>query len=498
MAPNPGCSNLSRAMVIMLVAAGLHILVSLAVAVVYFLPNCNVSTLLQIPRHIIPFYNYSNATSPTSASNLTCSNPAQCFRNAAMWADDEKVPGFEWNPLLLVLVFEWVTATFSVSYILHSYRTERARANQARVDQAGDDGGQRKEGMPGWIRTIQVVLFVWTITGIGLYIFAIAVKSRDGVLQHVICLATLFVSIYPPILWSTQKDQDYTAIQGKLRFHREVIGGRLWRIPQNVASLKARYTPSTEPRSAAKARTTQLVSRMHVFIGEESSQPDAPEDQPGAPLIVPSSEADDSSASQQVSSAMQEEMIVWRYFEYCLTAPILWVAVFSLLVVDAPAWMYITGYMCILLCNLYGIPLQLIEMTIDDTQRAHFDGWNSVGSFLFSFGSLDLLSVTKYIYLQMSCLNLLIAFVPLFYVARNAFLSSTLPWFVIFIVWSLCISYCSFGLVGFCFYAFAYSQGKAYMPMIYDLLSLTAKVSISLSLLYGYIMKPGGSNSCFQ
>lgn len=45
----------------------------------------------------------------------------------------------------------------------------------------------------------------------------------------------------------------------------------------------------------------------------------------------------------------------FRYTEYCITAPLLFLAVLSLLTVDAPAWLYFTGYWMIQACIASGI-----------------------------------------------------------------------------------------------------------------------------------------------
>ncbi len=59
------------------------------------------------------------------------------------------------------------------------------------------------------------------------------------------------------------------------------------------------------------------------------------------------------------STGEEEEarIVVFRYSEYCVTAPLLFLSVVSLLTVDAPAWLFISGYGLIVACNLWGIAL---------------------------------------------------------------------------------------------------------------------------------------------
>jgi hypothetical protein len=45
----------------------------------------------------------------------------------------------------------------------------------------------------------------------------------------------------------------------------------------------------------------------------------------------------------------------FRYCEYCITAPLLFIAVLCLLTVDAPAWLYLSGYWMIQACIATGL-----------------------------------------------------------------------------------------------------------------------------------------------
>ncbi len=47
--------------------------------------------------------------------------------------------------------------------------------------------------------------------------------------------------------------------------------------------------------------------------------------------------------------------VLYRYAEYCITAPLLFLAVVCLLVVDAPAWLFLTSYWLLFTCNCVGI-----------------------------------------------------------------------------------------------------------------------------------------------
>ena len=65
--------------------------------------------------------------------------------------------------------------------------------------------------------------------------------------------------------------------------------------------------------------------------------------------------------------------MAFRYAEYCVTAPLLFLAVVCLLTVDAPAWLFLSGYFMILTCNLLGITLHYSIMA--QAEQPGGDGW---------------------------------------------------------------------------------------------------------------------------
>ena len=70
--------------------------------------------------------------------------------------------------------------------------------------------------------------------------------------------------------------------------------------------------------------------------------------------------------------------VVVRYAEYCITAPLLFLAVTCLMVVDAPAWLFLTGYWLLVVCNAVGIALHLsFTDTLDDKTVSDRDDWLS-------------------------------------------------------------------------------------------------------------------------
>jgi hypothetical protein len=68
-------------------------------------------------------------------------------------------------------------------------------------------------------------------------------------------------------------------------------------------------------------------------------------------------------------------IVAFRYAEYCVTAPLLFLAVVCLLTVDSPAWLYLSGYFMIVACNLLGIALHYSITTPKDGTSLEFIPW---------------------------------------------------------------------------------------------------------------------------
>ncbi len=71
--------------------------------------------------------------------------------------------------------------------------------------------------------------------------------------------------------------------------------------------------------------------------------------------------SDISEPAWEVGQVDREQENCWgvlvRYLEYCITAPLLFLAVVCLMVVDAPAWLFLTGYWLLVTCNAVGVAL---------------------------------------------------------------------------------------------------------------------------------------------
>jgi hypothetical protein len=71
--------------------------------------------------------------------------------------------------------------------------------------------------------------------------------------------------------------------------------------------------------------------------------------------------SDTANGNPAVESSAEDDkeimVVAFRYAEYCVTAPLLFLAVVCLLTVDAPAWLFLSAYFMIMACNLLGIVL---------------------------------------------------------------------------------------------------------------------------------------------
>lgn len=256
---------------------------------------------------------------------------------------------------------------------------------------------------------------------------------------------------------------------------------------------------------------------------------------PGAPssILAPASGFYTAGEGNLVPSvALHADLPALRFCEYCVTASELWVAVFSVYVQDAPAFMTIGGYTLIFLTNLYGVllhyslvsdhaeskldacpslPAQLTMRTRKGLRvpsamlRAPLSGAADARDTIESasrrkvWGSYIASSSST---LFNSWLAYLVAMGLIFYQQTFLF-SSEPPAFVVFAGWSLIVSFSSFGLWMTLVYWYPQWVSKlccclrtkeTYDIALYglDVLSLSSKLSIVGSLSYGFIFRAEG------
>jgi hypothetical protein len=228
------------------------------------------------------------------------------FYAAFPWDEGGEFHNYEWNPFALIFVFEWLTAAFALRPLM--YYTEKLPWLFRLWE--------------GWLAVGLALYIAWSATNSG----GICVAMFITVLvSFLICAVVGYASIAPKILgYSVNllvQQAPPSAPPPPEKLKTKVVQqfpdawGRVWSIPSSIAGLRRRVWDD--------------YARLAGSEGEH--------------------------AEQQKSEYTYGVII--RYIEYCVTAPLLFLAVLCLMVPDAPAWLFITGYWLILVCNALGIAL---------------------------------------------------------------------------------------------------------------------------------------------
>lgn len=217
------------------------------------------------------------------------------FVQAYPWDEDNEFVTHTWNPFALIFLFEWLTAGFALRTLVYYY----------------PDGRTILRVWLGWLAAGLVVFIVWTATNSGGPCVAMLILGVFSFLASALLALAFFA--WPDSLGqglSQGKQVSFSLIEEQ---HRDQ-DGRVWRVPK--ATLRN--------RRAGRLQTD----------GQELSSP----------------------AENEFEA---EFGVVLRFGEYCITAPLLFLAVVCLLTVDGPAWLYLCGYWLLLVCNLLGVALHL-------------------------------------------------------------------------------------------------------------------------------------------
>jgi hypothetical protein len=217
----------------------------------------------------------------------------ELFLAAYPWAEDAEFVTHTWNPFVLVATFQWLTAGFALRTVTG----------------------------PEWNGVISTVWCVWLALGYGLYgiwsftsfggpfcVAMFATVTASYIAAVALCL--MFVgppslsvlyhrgvvySKVPPGDGKTQPSQAERAGGHDNALVTVWTGedGRAWLVPRAIKALK---TPGGGPNGSLPGKAPPMLN-MEQSLG-----------------------------------------VIYRYAEYCITAPLLFIAVVCLMVVDAPAW----------------------------------------------------------------------------------------------------------------------------------------------------------------
>jgi hypothetical protein len=224
-------------------------------------------------------------------------------------------------------------------------------------------------------------------------------------------------------------------------------------------------------------------------------------------------EADGAGGGAEYRLAFRRTMdeISFRYIEYCITAPLLFLAVMCLLTVDAPAWLFLAGYWMIQACNAIGIAFHYsicfeIWYAQEEPKTPGGEGHsgNLVTSFLAWMRNLVLKGgwpdrwVHHLSLLNNAWLCLLFPIGGLVYMSRSWLLSfsTDMPWLAIVMIWQLLLTYCMFGIVPTAVYLSGRCDWIQKLPWCLDVLNLAAKWPLPIFILIAFTTRPAGFHMC--
>ena len=222
------------------------------------------------------------------------------FMAAYPWDEGAEFVTHNWNPFALIFVFEWLTAGFALRPLQYFVADEPLLFRLWLV----------------WLGLGLLLFVTWSFTNSGgvcvaMFFTVLASFVMSGVVAfYSLASTTMFMT-------GTNKDSKHVAYHN-VYSDRE---GRTWKIPSSVQGLSNR--------------------RAHALQMDAAPEQEYTED-----LVV-------DKEYERVWG------VVFRYAEYCITAPLLFLAVTCLMVVDAPAWLFLTGYWLLVVCNAVGIALHL-------------------------------------------------------------------------------------------------------------------------------------------
>ena len=208
--------------------------------------------------------------------------------------------------------------------------------------------------------------------------------------------------------------------------------------------------------------------------------------------------------------------IIIRYIEYAITSPLLLTSVCCLLIVDAPAWVYICCYFFMIVCNLYGILLHstvvIASLNIEKTDNVPGDNWfmNIITTgkwYVYSYTSdFRFLChyllftyrrsrwVNKFYYMEGAWICMSISILIIGYIVREILFTSRIPVIVLIIIWNLLVSYCLFGIIPT--YWYFVGDINHHLELSLDILNIAAKFTLPLYILIGFITMPSGGPVC--
>jgi len=194
-------------------------------------------------------------------------------------------------------------------------------------------------------------------------------------------------------------------------------------------------------------------------------------------------------------TAAEDEEIMFRYDEYAITAPLLFLAVVALFLPGPPVWLELSCYFLIAACNVWGAPLHVAYVAHWRRPEAPAGSWLVRNArALVCIGPWRSRATQRFAALWMAWLSLLAPLVGLLYLTRQFWFSSGMPWIAVVMSWNLLLTFCLFGLIPTAVYATG--RWRAWLPWLLDLLNLLAKVPLPWLILAAFQTRPAGFRPC--
>lgn len=285
------------------------------------------------------------------------------LRSAVYWDTDVELPTRYWNPYLVLFTLQWITVGFSIFYVQEQNLGLRL-------------------GALSWDALGLVFFTSWAFyrpypgTGSAMMIFVCAISFL--VAMAVITFFDAYATgVYSRLLASPARCAKKTV---------EVVcvNGRYWNTP--IGRLRAGPLKVSTIRGDAE----DLVADDQVMLG-----------------------------------MLDGFLIVVRYLEYAITSPLLLLAIFCLLVVDGPQWMYASCYWFMVACNVFGALLQYGAILGESMSLGE------VAAGMVGLGNWKRSSSA--IFMNLAWICLLMAVVPVIYLCMTTMKDA--PFLVLAIIW---------------------------------------------------------------
>jgi hypothetical protein len=331
------------------------------------LTSCNIKTMvsnMMFPEDM----GYDGYAASAAGMARTCNSTMQCNREGVPWRYDYVKPNMFWVSYGLLFYAEGLTLAFAMFYMRDDWafvkwkivRTSlgpKIKKLRSYVPTTGFLG----KCLSNWNMFCHVMAMFFLVSTTVFYCILLWWAWK---LTHVLeptlvlvssTLAALFFFFFDSFVNTWSK---YFEDEGALRGDQTVDD--VLAVPKAVPELV-----SAVPVSTTSARAWNIPTRWlqepETGGGEHIKLvPVGKED------IIPSSELPGYEAQKveiTIAEAMKTRMqVVARYCEYTLTAPLFYLCILSVVVIDPPYWMFFVGYTCIVACCMYGIVLHLMHI----------------------------------------------------------------------------------------------------------------------------------------